>query len=583
MKKLLAVASLFALAATAQDAPVKRYIVRFHSPSLAQGLKEQLQLSRKGLLSPEKLGRDLFRTEAHVSAALTNLQMAIVESAASVDQLRQNPQIASVEEDVILRVPSVPKAHSVNNLAGAAPIAPPTLSDRGESTWGLQAIHAESAQNLVPSSARGARVLILDTGIDRTHSDLQGLIENGRDFSKVAAHTPNLAPIMSIPLSLFAADAADAIENYDDVYGHGTHVAGTIAAQANGSGVLGVAPMVKLLVGRVCNADGTCAESSVIKGLDWAIDQHADVVNMSLGMDNPLDVEREAVKRVTDANIVVVAASGNGCPPSQCPAGISYPAAYPSAIAVGAVDANFNRGWFSQYGPELAIMAPGVGVRSSLPRKFGIALQVLVKDASGSREIPSLIGMGSQTKGNATVSELAYVAPNQALNSGALADKIALLERTPGQLDYTTDLERARKAGAKASIIMNDQDGLLSLYTAEGGIDPESNEPHVDAGVISHADGADLKARLAQGEKVQLSVQVVESTETPWQGTSMATPHVTGVVALMKTVNPSLSVDQIRDILKKTATPLNAHMANEMGAGLVNAEAAVQAALAAIH
>lgn len=178
------------------------------------------------------------------------------------------------------------------------------------------------------------RVAVLDTGISN-HPDLN--IQGGTSF---VPGEPGIA----------------------DGNGHGTHVAGTIAALDNNVGVLGVAPDVDLFAVKVLGRSGSGSISGIAQGLQWSSNNNMDVANMSLGSPSPSPTLERAVNQATNSGVLVVAASGNSGASS-----IGYPARYQNAMAVGATDQNNNRASFSQFGTGLDIMAPGVGVQSTYP------------------------------------------------------------------------------------------------------------------------------------------------------------------------------------------------------------------------
>ena len=163
------------------------------------------------------------------------------------------------------------------------------------------------------------------------------------------------------------------INGNEDVYddnGHGTHVAGIIAS--NDSYSKGIAYGAKLLIGKVLDSNGEGTYSTVIEGIEWCLNNSAQVISLSLGGDYytgncDSDLLAKAVNSVVEKNVVVVAAAGNlgGC-------GIATPACASKAIAVGAVDKSKNVAGFSGRGSELDLLAPGVSINSTLPsNKFG--------------------------------------------------------------------------------------------------------------------------------------------------------------------------------------------------------------------
>ncbi len=187
------------------------------------------------------------------------------------------------------------------------------------------------------SSGRGVTVAVIDTGVDPRHEDLPRLLR-GRDF---------------------VSGDRDA----SDSNGHGTFVAGVIAAKRNnGLGIAGVS-RASILPVRVLNARGRGRDSDISRGIRWAAKHGADVINLSLGGGGSTRILKDAVRYATRKGSLVVAASGNsgGTRPM-------YPAAYPQAIAVGATDVNDRMTWFSDHGDWLDVVAPGVDIASTVPR-----------------------------------------------------------------------------------------------------------------------------------------------------------------------------------------------------------------------
>lgn len=180
-----------------------------------------------------------------------------------------------------------------------------------------------------------SRVAVLDTGIDQDHSDLSGKIVAQRNFS--------------------------ASTTLDDRYGHGTHVAGIIAAIPNNSiGVAGVAPNATLLNGKVLGDNGSGSCSSVANGITWAADQGAKVISMSLG-GSGCSAQSSAVQYAWNKGALVVAAAGNSATSSP-----SYPAAYKPALAVAATDNSDLLASFSNFGSWVEIAAPGENIYSTM-------------------------------------------------------------------------------------------------------------------------------------------------------------------------------------------------------------------------
>lgn len=199
--------------------------------------------------------------------------------------------------------------------------------------WGIDRVEAD----LVWGTTTGdpIKVAIVDTGIDLAHPDLKDNIKGGYN----AINPWQLA---------------------NDDNGHGTHVAGIVAAANNTIGVVGVGPNIDLYAVKVLDRRGSGYLSDVIEGLDWAIQNGMQVVNMSLGTSSDIQSFREAVQRVNAAGIVQVVAAGNNSGGS-----VSYPAAYPEVIAVSATDSSDNIAYFSSVGSAVDLAAPGVSIYSA--------------------------------------------------------------------------------------------------------------------------------------------------------------------------------------------------------------------------
>jgi len=192
----------------------------------------------------------------------------------------------------------------------------------------------------------GILVAVLDTGVDTLHPDLKGQIKFSRNFT-----SPNIA-------------------NVTDKSGHGTHVAGIIAAEANGHGIVGVAPEASLIVCKVIGDDGSGDFVNIAAAIRWSISLGADVISMSLGCSKKfgeLPKFHEAVKEAYNAGIQLVAAAGNEGVNNIAINTVDYPAAYDECWAVGAIDGLKKHAYFSSEGLEVDVCTPGVDVISTFP------------------------------------------------------------------------------------------------------------------------------------------------------------------------------------------------------------------------
>lgn len=190
------------------------------------------------------------------------------------------------------------------------------------------------------TKGEGVKWAILDTGIDSSHPDFAGRIVALNDFTGSGFGT-------------------------DDRVGHGTHAAGTIGAGDSGSGVAGVAPQVKLIVGKVLGDDGSGATSWIAAGVDWAVAQGCDGISLSLTSPSGDPVLEAALRRAVAAGKFVVGAAGNDGPRADS---VGYPGKWEDlTLTVGAVDETGALAEFSSRGPQVDCCAPGVKILSCWP------------------------------------------------------------------------------------------------------------------------------------------------------------------------------------------------------------------------
>jgi thermitase len=210
--------------------------------------------------------------------------------------------------------------------------------------WGMKRIGAPSAWDVTTGSP-SVKIAIIDTGVDAAHPDLRDTggvsrvdVANGRNFENSSSNT-------------------------HDSDGHGTAVAGVAAAAINnGLGVAGVAGACQILPLKVFSAEGNARSDHVAEAIRYAADQKAVVINLSLGGPDPSQIVRDACDYARAKGSVVIAAAGNfnTYPPL-------YPAAFPGVVAVGSTSDKDTRSNFSQYGPQIDVVAPGEGIHSTAP------------------------------------------------------------------------------------------------------------------------------------------------------------------------------------------------------------------------
>jgi subtilisin len=234
--------------------------------------------------------------------------------------LKNHPHVQMVEENA-----------EVTKLAQTTP-------------WGIPRVQGTAAQD-AGFTGSGVKVAILDTGIDRNHPDLSANVKGGH--------------------SVFT-DSANS-DPFFDGDGHGTHVAGTVAAVNNDIGVIGVASEASLYAVKVLNNSGSGSYAGIAEGIEWAINNDIDIINMSLGGSQSSTILKQFSDLAYAEGVLVVAAAGNSGTRSGRNDTVGYPAKYDSVIAVAATDQNNQRATFSSTGPAVEISAPGVGILSTTP------------------------------------------------------------------------------------------------------------------------------------------------------------------------------------------------------------------------
>lgn len=256
---------------------------------------------------------------------------------ASLDGLLDDPNVEYLEADVAMPL--------AVRSSGA------TFRYGEETPWGIPRVTAPAAWALGGLAAYGAgvKVAYLDSGGDSNHPDLS----YAGGYNAVTGST---SP------SAWADDIASC-------YGHGTHVAGTIAALRNDIGVVGVAPGVQLYGIKVFeNLGGSCLayQSKQIAGLNWAVNNGIKVVSISIGGSTQNSSYQQAIASATAQGVYVVASAGN-----NASSVLTYPGAYTDVLSVGALDGGNNLSGYSNYGPNLYIAAPGDDILSTLPGGYG--------------------------------------------------------------------------------------------------------------------------------------------------------------------------------------------------------------------
>jgi len=403
--------------------------------------------------------------------------------------------------------------------------------------WGVASVHAPSVWFL--TRGEGVRVGIIDTGIDLRHPDLQAAYRGGYDF----VHN----------------DAVPDEEAEGSALGHGTRMAGILAASDNGFGVVGAAPGVSLYVLKIFPKTGGASTSNVIRAVEWAIAQKLDVVNCSFGGDTPSKLEEEAYARARRANVLVIAAAGNQA------SWVRYPAAYPSVVGVGAMDRTLGIASFSNTGAEIDFVAPGVDLVSTMVSGKGRIGSITLDDGTSLPAHPFAYSRSGSVAGMPV-----DCADGRSGDFPPAAAQNVALVRGEGQ-SIATKARNAVAAQAAALIVLNSAPDDMPTRGSLG-----SDDARWPVAVSVSKRTGQIIGQLGSGVLVDSYVTDYDAAD----GASMAAPHVAAVAALVRALRPDLSADDVVALLAATATDLgDAGRDPVYGYGLVDAYAAAAAAV----
>lgn len=309
-------------AATDSSQVAGQIIVKFRDEGAAAGVLRQNGLSE---------GTGIGSTGAHLVKVPAGKKRQLIEG------LSRNPAVEYAEPDELVTATTAdqyfPRQYALQNNGQSFTNTANTLTvAAGKADADVDAVEAWNV-----TTGSGIRVAVLDSG--------------------VATDNPDINPKVVLRANFSSATTSE------DNYGHGTHVAGIVAATSNNTvGVAGVCPGCTILAGKVLNDSGVGSSSGLAKGIDWAVSNGAKVINMSIGVQASRTLET-AVNKAWSKGVVLVAAAGNGANQTKI-----YPGAYPNVIAVAATDNNDAKASFSTYGASwVDIAAPGVNVYSTFP------------------------------------------------------------------------------------------------------------------------------------------------------------------------------------------------------------------------
>lgn len=316
------------------------YLVQYKEEAADRSLVEE-ELSEYDASVVENVLPDVQLIEADTAALSKKEEIEFVKEVESLDDVEY------VEPNIMVR---------------AADTAASAKAKESYEQWGLNKIKAPQAWSKMGAVSGSATVAVVDTGVDGNHPDLKGRVKQGKTFIKRNSRG-----------SAYGQNA------WADDEGHGTQVAGIISANArNDIGISGAAGTyaVNILPVKVLDDQGNGSLADVIKGIEYAADQGADVINLSLGFYSYSVFLEKAVQYAQQKGCVLVAASGNEAEELAelkemgISIGMGFPAALDGVLAVGATKKDDKRASFSNYGNGLDLSAPGLFIMSPYPEKL---------------------------------------------------------------------------------------------------------------------------------------------------------------------------------------------------------------------
>ncbi|MEO2266394.1 S8 family serine peptidase [Pseudoalteromonas pernae] len=382
------------------------------------------------------------------------------------------------------------------------------------------AVYQSQANQVTFNPNAGMKVCVIDSGLDQSNPDFNWGAITGDNDSGTGNWYENGGP-------------------------HGTHVAGTIGAADNNVGVVGMAPGVDMHIIKVFNAAGWGYSSDLAHAANLCSQAGANIINMSLGGGGSNSTESNAFANFSAAGGLVVAAAGNDGNSVR-----SYPAGYPSVMMIGANDADNNIADFSQFpsctsgrGKNVTedeticveVTAGGVDTLSTYPA--GMAAFASASIDGAGIEVSAMENTGSAT------ADLYFMGTAEATDNGA-SGKVCLIDR--GNISFHDKVANCEASGGVGAIVVNNEAGML--YGTLG----DTNTTSIPAV------GTALEDRAALMAATSATIAIDAGDYGYMSGTSMATPAVAGLAALVWSNHPECSGQDIRAAFKATAADAGA-------------------------
>lgn len=441
----------------------------------------------------------------------------------SADSLLENPNILTIDNDYDIK------------LLGIRDYKEKLLNE-SITPYGISQVQSDLLPQRPTSDNTTIKVCVVDTGYALGHPDLPDLSSGYLEGIDTEAGSWS-----------------------EDVVGHGSHVAGIIAAIGNNIGVTGINPSGSsfgLIIAKGLNY--LAKSSDILDAVSSCVEKGAKVINLSLGRAKYSLTENEFYDDIYRSGVLVISASGNSGTTDD-----SYPASYPSVMSVGALNDENDVAQFSQFNKQVEISAPGVGILST-------STATLIQLIGDRTSFIASVVTGSP------VSTVETFGMNCGLGYPSCPDangKICIMRR--GDITVAEKVLNCQNSGGVGAIIYNNVDG--ELYS-----DLSSNVANIPSVIVAKDSGISLLHSM-KGSKIHLSTEQEEEEKEGRKsfayleksGTSMSAPHVAGVAAKIWSYFPECSNMQIRNVLLKSAknvTTSGLRCDQASGFGLVQAK-----------